>query len=130
MRAMVSLTLILVLPVLALASPQLQGPMGFLQIEGMEPMTQDDLSRFTAFAMRLADASRTDPRVIPLLEETLSGASRGIVKRSIAYLALMTTGREQSARIRVGANVRDQAVMKIVRACLYLQENLTMVPGQ
>src|SRR5438445_283333 len=70
------------------ASPEpVVGPKA-LQIEGMEPMTPADLARFTAMAVQLAQSSHGDPRVTPVLEAALSQSDRGIIKRSIAYLAL------------------------------------------
>jgi hypothetical protein len=129
MRSMLALVLALVVPCFVWASPQMRGPVDLLQIDGMEPMTDDDLANFTALAMRLADAGRVNPRVVPMLEETLSDHERGIVKRAVAYLALVALGREDTARIQLKTDSRDQAVVTIVRACLNLQESLT-APGR
>ena len=67
MRSMLALVLALVVPCCVWASPQMRGPVDLLQIDGMEPMTDDDLANFTALAMRLADAGRVNPRVVPML---------------------------------------------------------------
>jgi len=130
MRSILALTLVLLVPALTWASPQLRGPVDLLQIEGMDPMTEDDLSRFTALAMRLADSSRVNPGVVPMLEETLADRERGVVKRAVAYLALVVLGREESARVQVGRDARDHAVLTVVRACLNLQDSLTQVPAR
>ncbi|MBI4862722.1 MAG: hypothetical protein HY815_21045 [Candidatus Riflebacteria bacterium] len=128
MRAISTALLVLALVCPAWASPQLSSTVWALQIDGMEPMTARDLAGFSSFAVRLSEASRTDPRVRPSLEEVLSQTDRGIVKRAIAYMALSHMGQEDAARSLIGAGFRDQAVLKIVGACQKMQDSITMVP--
>jgi len=52
------------------------------------------------------------------------------VRRAVAYLALVVLGREESARVQVGRDARDHAVLTVVRACLNLQDSLTQVPAR
>lgn len=110
------------------ASPEADRVPDVLRIEGMEPMTAADLTRFTGLAVRLAASAKSDPRVEPMLTETLSQRDRGIVKRAVAYLALCAMKQEDSARRLMANNFRDQAVMKLVRACLADTQSLTTLP--
>lgn len=112
------------------ASPEGDRVPDVLKIEGMEPMTAADLTRFTGLAVRLAAASKSDPRVQPMLQETLSQGDRGIVKRAVAYLALCAMHEEDAARKLTGSAFRDLAVLKLVRACLADQQHLSTLPDR
>lgn len=110
------------------AAPEpVRAPM-VLTIEGMEPISAADLTKFTGLAVRLASASKGDPSVRPMLIETLAQSDRGIVKRAIAYMALCAMGDEPVARGHLVDGFRDRAMMKIVKACLVEADGLTRLP--
>lgn len=111
------------------ASPEGDGVPDVLRIEGMEPITGADLTRFTGLAVRLAASAKSDPRVEPLLTQTLAERDRGIVKRAVAYLALCALKQEDTARRLTSNNFRDRAVLKLVRACLADTQSLTTLPN-
>ena len=112
------------------ASPEGERVPDVLKIEGMEPISAADLTRFTGLAVRLAAASKSDPRVEPMLTETLAQIDRGIVKRAVAYLALCAMHEEDVARRLTTVNFRDRAVLKLVHACLADQQTLSTLPPQ
>lgn len=114
---------------LAIAGACLAGPAPerapeALVIEGMEPISAADLTRFSGLAVRLAATAKTNPTVRPMLLETLAQEDRGIVKRAIAHMALSAMGDEPAARALLKDTFRDRAVLKIVRACLSEAEGL------
>jgi hypothetical protein len=121
----VALVLALGVGTAVFAGPEPERSPSVLVIEGMEPISAADLTRFTGLAVRLAAASKNDPAVRPLLVDTLSQSDRGLVKRAIAYLALCAMGEEPMARSQLVDSFRDRAMMKIVRACLAEADGLT-----
>lgn len=122
------LLLVLALSTALYASPESDRVPEVIRIEGMEPITAADLTRFTGLAVRLAAASKKDPRVEPMLTETLSQADRGIVKRAVAYLALCAMNQEDTARKLTKPSFRDNAVLKLVKACLSDQQSMSTLP--
>ena len=125
-----SIALLLVLVIAGQVFASAEGPRvpEVLKIEGMEPITAADLTQFTGLAVRLAASSKSDPRVEPMLMETLAQGDRGIVKRAVAYMALCAMKQEVLARRLTGSTWRDRNVMKLVRACLADQQVLTDLP--
>jgi hypothetical protein len=126
----VNLVLVLVLVVAGAAHASHEGPRtsAVLSIEGMEPISAADLTRFSGLAVRLAAAGRSNPSVRLMLEETLAQVDRGIVKRAVAYLALCAMGQDGAARRLIGTGFRDRAVMRIAQACAADLANITHLP--
>lgn len=124
MRLVAVLALALVLAGACLAGPAPDRAPQVLVIEGMEPITAADLTRFSGLAIRLASSAKANPTVRPMLLGTLAQEDRGIVKRAIAHMALCAMGDEPAARALLKDTFRDRAVMQIVRACLSEAEGL------